>query len=233
MLKLDRPEWDGLSAYEATVLFDLAEAGLPVGRPHGTVTVDGRAGVILDRVEGPSLLEVLLASGPDEVERLADRFAALQLECNHVSVGGLPDLVSRLGDEIDVSVPDPGLRRDLQTLLAEHDDGERASATSISTRPTCWSVRRLGRHRLADRGGRPLGGGSRPHPRPVGAAFDRAGRALHACRAARGSVPTRPGRRCPRCLGAGHAAARVAEGFEGSERAWLLRVAGGSERLFA
>ena len=29
------------------------------------------------------------------------------------------------------------------------------------------------------------------------------------------------------------AAARVAEGFEGVERAWLLRVAGGAERLFA
>jgi hypothetical protein len=29
------------------------------------------------------------------------------------------------------------------------------------------------------------------------------------------------------------AAARVAEGFEGEERAWLLRVAGGSEQLFA
>ena len=29
------------------------------------------------------------------------------------------------------------------------------------------------------------------------------------------------------------AAARVAEGFEGEERAWLLRVARGSERLFA
>ena len=29
------------------------------------------------------------------------------------------------------------------------------------------------------------------------------------------------------------AAARVAEGFEGAERAWLLRVAGGAERLFA
>jgi hypothetical protein len=29
------------------------------------------------------------------------------------------------------------------------------------------------------------------------------------------------------------AAARVAEGFEGEERAWLLGVASGSERLFA
>ena len=29
------------------------------------------------------------------------------------------------------------------------------------------------------------------------------------------------------------AAARVAEGFDGEEREWLLRVAGGAERLFA
>ncbi len=175
------------------MLFDLAEAGLPVARPHGTVTVDGRAGVILDRVDGPSLLEVLSASGPGEVERLADRFAALQLECNRVSVGGLPDLVSRLGDEIDVSVPDPGLRRDLQTLLAEHDDGD-AGRLPLRFPPLERAGRpgRLGRHRLADRGGRPLGSGSRPHPRPVGAAFCRAGRAVHVCRAERGSVASRP-----------------------------------------
>ena len=77
VLKLDRPEWDGLSSFEATVLVDLAAAGLPVARPHGTVRVDGRHGVVLDRVEGPSLLEVVSAAGPEEVDRLAARFAAL------------------------------------------------------------------------------------------------------------------------------------------------------------
>ena len=62
VLKLDRPDWNGLSAFEATVLSVLDDAGLPVARAHGTVTVDGRGGVILDRVEGPSLLQVVEAA---------------------------------------------------------------------------------------------------------------------------------------------------------------------------
>ena len=33
VLKLDRPDWNGLSAFEATVLAALADAGLPVARP--------------------------------------------------------------------------------------------------------------------------------------------------------------------------------------------------------
>ena len=71
VLKLDRPDWSGLSEFEGTLLAGLADAGLPVARPHGTVTVEGRSGLILDRVEGPSLLEVLLASGPERAEQLA------------------------------------------------------------------------------------------------------------------------------------------------------------------
>ena len=99
VLKLDRPDWNGLSEFEGTVLADLADAGLPVARPHGTVTVEGRSGLILDRVVGPSLLEVLLASGPEQVERLAERFAALQLQINEMAIAGLPDLVPRLRRE--------------------------------------------------------------------------------------------------------------------------------------
>ena len=71
VLKLDRPDWNGLSAFEATVLALLADAGLPVARPHGTVTVDGRTGVIVDRVEGPSLLQVVEAAGPERIDSLA------------------------------------------------------------------------------------------------------------------------------------------------------------------
>ena len=82
VLKLDRPEWNGLSVFEETVLTMLADAGLPVARPHGTVTVDGRSGVVLDRVDGPSLLQVVTSAGPEEVDRLAGHFVALQLRCN-------------------------------------------------------------------------------------------------------------------------------------------------------
>jgi len=47
VLKLDRPDWNGLSEFEGTLLADLADAGLPVARPHGTVTVEGRSGLSL------------------------------------------------------------------------------------------------------------------------------------------------------------------------------------------
>jgi len=123
VLKLDRPDWNGLSLFEATVLEELADAGIGVARPHGTVTVDGRSGVVLSRVDGPSLLEVLSAGGPPGAEELARLFAALQLRLNTVTVSGLPDLVPRLRGEIEASITDVPLRTELLGLLAELDDG--------------------------------------------------------------------------------------------------------------
>jgi Ser/Thr protein kinase RdoA (MazF antagonist) len=123
VLKLDRPEWNGLAPFEAAVLEGLADAGVALARPHGTVTVDGRSGVVLSRVDGPSLFEVLTASSPAEAEELARRFAALQLTLNTTTVGGLPDLVPRLRGEIESSVTDPTLRSELGGLLAALDDG--------------------------------------------------------------------------------------------------------------
>jgi Ser/Thr protein kinase RdoA (MazF antagonist) len=123
VLKLDRPEWNGLAPFEAAVLEGLADAGVAVARPHGTVTVEGRSGVVLSRVDGPSLFEVLTASSPAEAEELARPFAALQLSLNATVVGGLPDLVPRLHGEIEASVTDVALRTELVGLLAELDDG--------------------------------------------------------------------------------------------------------------
>jgi Ser/Thr protein kinase RdoA (MazF antagonist) len=123
VLKLDRPEWNGLAPFEAEVLERLADAGVALARAHGTVTVDGRSGVVLSRVDGPSLFEVLAASSRAEAEGLARRFAALQLTLNTTAVGGLPDLVPRLRGEIESSVTDPALRRELGGLLAALDDG--------------------------------------------------------------------------------------------------------------
>jgi Ser/Thr protein kinase RdoA (MazF antagonist) len=243
VLKLDRPEWNGLSAFEATVLDQLAAAGLPVARAHGAVTVDGRGGVILDRVDGPSLLEVITASSPSEVERLVGPFVALQLQCNATTVSGLPALVPRLRTELESSVTDAELRTGLVALLTDLDalahgdaDGDAPgdgvchfdfhpsnvliardgwvvidwltvavgpSAADLARTLVLWGQRTTG----------PLGD------------FLRAVR--------------REGRRqrgldddvldaWVRVV----AAARVAEGFEGAERAWLLGVAAGAERLF-
>jgi Ser/Thr protein kinase RdoA (MazF antagonist) len=234
VLKLDRPEWNGLSVFEEGVLTALADAGLPVARPHGTATVDGRSGVILDRIDGPSLLQVVTAAGPEEVDRLAGHFVALQLRCNRTTVAGLPDLVPRLHSEIEAIVPDVRLRTDLLAMLGRLDDGRRKVChfdfhpSNVLVGPDGWVVidwltvaagpseADLARTLVlwGQRSSGPLG---------------------RFLRAVRREGQARRGLGDDRLDGWVRvvAAARVAEGFEGEERAWLLRVAGGSERLFA
>jgi Ser/Thr protein kinase RdoA (MazF antagonist) len=233
VLKLDRPDWNGLSAFEATVLVDLAAAGLPVARAHGTVTVDGRSGVILDRVEGPSLLQVLSAASPEEVERLAARFVALQLRCNATTIAGPPDLVPRLAAEIEASVPDAGLRVELLTLLAAQDDGGRGVChfdfhpSNVLVGPDGWVVIDWLTVAAGPSGAdlaRTLVLWGQQSTGPVG-------RFLHSVRR-EGQASRDLDDDALDAWVRVTAGARVAEGFEGAERAWLLRVAGGSERLF-
>ena len=233
VLKLDRPEWNGLSIFEESVLTLLAAAGLPVARPYGTRTVDGRSGVILERVDGPSLLQVLTAAGPDEIDRLAGQFVGLQLQCNETRVAGLPELVPRLERELEAGVPDAAQRRELSTALRALDDGGDGIChfdfhpSNVLVGPDGWvvidwltvatgpSVADLART-LVLWGQRSTGS---------------VGRFL---RAVRREGRTRRGV-TDDTLDAWIrivAAARVTEGFEGDEKAWLQRVAGGSERLF-
>jgi aminoglycoside phosphotransferase (APT) family kinase protein len=234
VLKLDRPDWNGLSAFEGTVLAKLADAGLPVARPHGTVTVEGRPGLVLDRIEGPSLLEVVAASNPAEVDRLAARFAALQLRCNRTTLDGLPDLVARLHGEIEASVPDRALRAELLTLLHELDDGGHGVChfdfhpLNVLVGSDGWVVIDW----LTVASGPPAADLARTLVLWGQRSSGTLGRFLRVVR--------RDGRDA-RGLGDETldawvrvvAAARVAEGFDGEEREWLLRVAGGSGRLFA
>ena len=98
VLKLDRPEWNGLSTFEASVLAIVADAGLPVARPHETVTVEGRTGVVLDRVDGPILADVI--AGADDPAPLAAEFVELQRSVNERQLDGLPDLVVGLADGV-------------------------------------------------------------------------------------------------------------------------------------
>ena len=204
VLKLDRPEWNGLSVFEEGVLTALADAGLPVARPHGTATVDGRSGVILDRIDGPSLLQVVTAAGPEEVDRLAGHFVALQLRCNRTTVAGLPDLVPRLHSEIEGSVPDVGLRTDLLALLGRLDDGQRNVChfdfhpSNVLVGPDGWVV--IDWLTVA------AGPSEADLARTLvlwGQRSDRASRALPACRPSRGAGPARPRRRSSRRLGQG------------------------------
>jgi hypothetical protein len=123
VLKLDRPDWNGLSTFEATVLAIIAEAGLPVARPYETVTIEERTGIVLERVDGPILAEVIAAA--DDVAPLASQFVDLQRSLNGQVLTGLPDLVVGLPDGIRASGLPPALVEELLAVLADLDDGRR------------------------------------------------------------------------------------------------------------
>jgi hypothetical protein len=125
VVKLDRPEWNGVSEFEADVIGKLAAAGLPVARAHGVVTIEDRCGVVLDRVEGEQLSAHIIEGGLPTVPGLSERFADLQMSINTTNVDGLPDLVPRLEAELAASALAPGLASDLTGLLGELDDGVR------------------------------------------------------------------------------------------------------------
>jgi hypothetical protein len=125
VLKLDRQEWNGVSALESDVIALVAKAGLPVARSHGIVSVDERCGVLLDRLYGNSLFHVVRDAADAGIDSLAEQFASFQTMINTTVVEGLPDLVSRLRSEIRLSgLPSP-LIGELTELLALLDDGTR------------------------------------------------------------------------------------------------------------
>jgi aminoglycoside phosphotransferase (APT) family kinase protein len=125
VLKLDRPEWSGVSEFELRVINQVAAAGLPVARAHGMMTVDGRKGIVLDRVYGDSLEIVLGRSSNGRIDQLAILFDRLQCDINATEVEGLPDLVMRLQAELARSGLAPGRVVELTGLLTALDTGER------------------------------------------------------------------------------------------------------------
>jgi Ser/Thr protein kinase RdoA (MazF antagonist) len=234
VLKLDRPDWSGVAPFEAEILGRLAAAGLPVARAHGTVTVDGRTGVVLDRVDGRSLLSELREAGPEEAAALAERFGALHVAINGAAVDGLPELVPRLRGELEVAVAHPGLRAELTDLLTGLDDGTRGVCHwdfhpgNVLAGPDGWVVIDW----LTVASGPPVADFARTLVISGLSTWEPASTFLRALRrielelrgadAARVDAWTRV-----------VAGTRLAEGFVGEEADWLLGVARGGVRPFA
>lgn len=115
VVKVDRPGFEGLSTYEAEVLVPLGAAGVPAPEVHGTMTVDGRPGVVLQRLVGPTLTDLIRGGG--DVEALATEFVDLHCRVNAMSVDGFGNLVDRLHGEIELSGLSESTRLDLLERL--------------------------------------------------------------------------------------------------------------------
>jgi aminoglycoside phosphotransferase (APT) family kinase protein len=232
VLKLDRPEWNGLSALESAALMSVRAVGVPAPRPYEMVMVGDRHGVVLERIDGPMLWEVLAAASADDVDALAREWTEMHATLNSRAVTGLPDLMWSIGNSIGSSGLAPGLVEELVALLDEIDDGRRVLCHfdlhpgNVIVGSDRWVVIDW----LTASSGPPDADFARtlllvpPNPNARHQQF--------------GAAVRREGMRA-RGLGADRlndwlrvvAAARLAEGFEGEHAEFLTAVASGTRRV--
>jgi hypothetical protein len=117
VVKVDRPEFNGVALHEAAIMREVCDGGAPVPDVLGTTVVDRRHGLVLQRLRGPRLGEVILSS--DSLKPLAEAFVELQLVLHPVAAPSAPELVSRLIDEIDRSGLPRGTRSELSRYVSE------------------------------------------------------------------------------------------------------------------
>lgn len=111
-------------SYEAKVSQLAFQAGLAAPATDGTLTVDGRIGIIYERVDGPSMLR-LISSKPWLIFRLARQFAEVQAAMHRTVGKGFPSQRERLERNIgSVSQLTPASKDRLIRLLHELPDGE-------------------------------------------------------------------------------------------------------------
>ena len=123
LLRPGIPEIVGEREASVAALVDGAGVGAP--RFGGTTRIDGRLGLVYERLEGPSMLERLV-SNPLGIDRLARRFAELHAAMHDADGSGLLDqktelrrMIDRAGDHLPDASRVAALAR-LDALPAGH-----------------------------------------------------------------------------------------------------------------
>jgi aminoglycoside phosphotransferase (APT) family kinase protein len=123
LYRLGQPASDAV--HEAETLAVVATGGVPAPRAHGVVEVDGRWGVVMDRIAGRPFAEPMLADMAGAGPYFA-AMAKLQTALHAAPGGGLTPLKQRLGGKLGRA---PGLadpvRQRLRDRLAALPDGDR------------------------------------------------------------------------------------------------------------
>jgi aminoglycoside phosphotransferase (APT) family kinase protein len=124
VLKLFRVGWDNAEAQvEAQRARAIHAAGLPVPAVFGVVELDGRAGIVYERISGISQTEALKRQ-PWRLFLVARQLAELHLAIHRRSIPELPSLKERLSHRIQSleGMPDD-VQGQLLTRLADLPDG--------------------------------------------------------------------------------------------------------------
>ncbi len=123
VIKLLRPGFADDAAEEAAVAHRVEAAGLAAPRLIETVLLGGRPGLVYERVDGPSMLELILRD-PSRVEPLATEFVALHAAMHAASGSGLPDLKEWLRAAIHRAELDGDTRDRILDRLAGLAEGD-------------------------------------------------------------------------------------------------------------
>lgn len=124
VLKLFRPGWSvDVASHEAEVARTMYAAGVPVPRIDELAEVDGRAGIVYERITGPSLLNVLSAR-PWRLPAVARTLGEVHAEVHRHTVPSLPRLHEVLARRIQNALSLPSEHRRaalaaLDTLVAQ------------------------------------------------------------------------------------------------------------------
>lgn len=118
VLKLYRAEFPRAWVQgEIEVNQQLADAGLPLPRLYDVREVDGRLGLVFERVDGPTLLQVM-KSRPWRMVGLARQLAEVQARLHQQRVVGLPDARDGLRFAIRrVDVLSDGQKQQLERVI--------------------------------------------------------------------------------------------------------------------
>lgn len=118
VVKLFRPGY-AAAAIEAELLQARAahELGVPTPRPEGIIETGGRRGIVFERIDGPTLFD-LVARGAAPPERLAQLFFGLQRAIHALPGAALPDLRERVALKIRHAKVDAALKREALEELA-------------------------------------------------------------------------------------------------------------------
>jgi aminoglycoside phosphotransferase (APT) family kinase protein len=125
VVKLHKTSASKLSAFrEAANMTAAYLLGLPAPETHGLQTFDGRWGIVMAKVDGPSFGQ-RLESEPTAKAMLLARMAALQLQLHRQRAPHFVGLKSRLEENIGKIDLEERVRKRLLDLLAEMADGDR------------------------------------------------------------------------------------------------------------
>lgn len=117
VLKLFRNDWSFSAVkWEEKVARTVSEAGVPVPAVHGIIEVEGRHGILYNRVDGPSMLKELMSLKSGKLEHFAGLFAKLHANMHSVRVEELPSQHQRLKEKIRNAKP---LAKDLKQAALE------------------------------------------------------------------------------------------------------------------